>query len=70
MHKDNEKAEELYRRAVALKGDGLFYAQLARLLSDTGRKTEAEEQALIAMGLGCMDKTNPIWKDLDINPDE
>lgn len=70
VHGDYMKAEELYRKAISIKDDGLYHAELARLMLDQGRHAAAVGRAKRAIELGYTDPINPIWERLGIDPNK
>ena len=67
VHHDAGGAERLYRRAIALKADGLYHAELARLLLDQNKHDEALAEANKAIALGYIE-SNPAFDRLGLKP--
>jgi tetratricopeptide (TPR) repeat protein len=65
---DAKGAEALYRKAISIYGDGLYHAELARLLLDTNRRGAAIKHTQRAIALGYTDTSNPIFDRLGIDP--
>lgn len=68
VHGNAKAAEALYRRALSINDDGLYHAELARLLLDQNRRDEATSHAKKALALGYDDTSNPIFARLGLNP--
>ncbi|HEX8236502.1 MAG TPA: hypothetical protein VF600_11135 [Abditibacteriaceae bacterium] len=69
VHHDAKGAEALYRKAISIYDDGLYHAELARLLLDTNRRSEAVTHTQRAITLGYTDTSNPIFGRLGIDPE-
>ena len=69
VHHDAAGAEKLYRRAIALApGEGIYHAELARLLLDQGNRAAALAEARAAIAHDYVDKNNEIFTRLQIDP--
>jgi Tfp pilus assembly protein PilF len=68
VHRNAKGAEALYRKAISINDDGLYHAELARLLLDTNRRSEAIMHTNRAIALGYTDTCNPIFERLGIDP--
>ena len=69
VHHDAAGAEKLYRRAIALAPDeGIYHAELARLLLDQGKRAEALTEARAAIAQDYVDSKNEIFARLQLDP--
>lgn len=69
VHHDAAGAETLYRRAIALAPDeGIYHAELARLLLDQGKRAAALTEARAAIAQDYVDSGNEIFTRLQLDP--